>query len=117
MSVLLIAEHDNKSLKEATAKAATAALKIGTPVDILVAGSGAKAVADAAAKIAGIGKVLFADDAQYANQLAEPMAARPALTVFGRTFYTERVTTQPSAGSGEHSSRRRSRVPAEPVCP
>ena len=75
MSVLLIAEHDNKMLKEATAKATTAALKIGTPVDILVAGSGAKAVADAAAKIAGIGKVLFADDAQYANQLAEPMAA------------------------------------------
>ncbi|MBI1211394.1 MAG: electron transfer flavoprotein subunit alpha/FixB family protein [Alphaproteobacteria bacterium] len=75
MSVLLVAEHDNKTLKEATAKAATAALKIGSPVDILVAGSGAKAVADAAAKIAGIGKVLLADDAQYANQLAEPMAA------------------------------------------
>ena len=75
MSVLLVAEHDNKSLKEATAKAMSAALKVGGPVDILVAGSGAKAVAEAAAKIAGAGKVLLADDAQYANQLAEPMAA------------------------------------------
>jgi electron transfer flavoprotein alpha subunit len=75
MAALLIAEHDNKSLKEATAKAMSAALKLGGPVDILVAGSGVKAVADAAAKIAGAGKVLLADDPQYANQLAEPMAA------------------------------------------
>ncbi len=75
MAVLLVAEHDNKSLKEATTKAFSAAAKIGTPVDILVAGSGCKAVADAAAKLSGAGKVLLADDAQYANQLAEPMAA------------------------------------------
>jgi len=75
MAVLLIAEHDNKSLKDSTAKAMTAALALGGPVDVLVAGQSAKAVADAAAKIAGAGKVLLADDAQYGHQLAENMAA------------------------------------------
>lgn len=75
MAVLLIAEHDNKSLKDATAKALTAAKALGGPVDILVAGHNAKGVADAAAKLAGASKVLLADDAQYANQLAENMAA------------------------------------------
>ncbi|MEQ1755958.1 MAG: FAD-binding protein [Micropepsaceae bacterium] len=75
MAVLLIAEHDNKSLKESTTKVMAAATAIGGPVDILVAGQGARAVADAAAKLAGASKVLFADDAQYANQLAETMSA------------------------------------------
>jgi electron transfer flavoprotein alpha subunit len=75
MAVLLIAEHDNKSLKDATVKSMTAAKALGGPVDILVAGHNAKGVADAAAKIAGASKVLLADDAQYANQLAENMAA------------------------------------------
>jgi len=75
MAVLLIAEHDNNSLKDSTAKSFTAAKALGSPVDILVAGHNAKAVADAAAKIAGAGKVLLADDAQYAQQLAENMAA------------------------------------------
>ncbi len=75
MAVLLIAEHDNKSLKDSTAKAMTAAQALGGPVDILVAGQDAKPAADAAAKIAGAGKVLLADDAQYGHQLAENMAA------------------------------------------
>ena len=75
MAVLLIAEHDNKSLKDSTAKAMSAATALGGPVDILVAGQGARAVADAAAKLAGASKVLLADDAQYANQLAETMSA------------------------------------------
>ncbi len=75
MAVLLIAEHDNKSLKDATAKSATAAAALGGPVDILVAGHNAKAVADQAAKIAGVSKVLLADDPLYANQLAENMAS------------------------------------------
>ena len=75
MAVLLIAEHDNTSLKDSTVKSMTAAKALGSPVDILVAGHNAKAVADAAAKIAGAGKVLLADDAQYAQQLAENMAA------------------------------------------
>ena len=75
MAVLLIAEHDNKSLKDSTLKAMTAAAALGGPVDILVAGQNARGVADAAAKIKGVGKVLLADDVQYANQLAENMAS------------------------------------------
>ncbi len=75
MATLLIAEHDNKVLSPATLKAMTAAAALGADVDVLVAGEGAKAVADAAAKIAGVKKVLLADNAVYKNKLAEPMAA------------------------------------------
>ncbi len=75
MTTLLIAEHDNASIKDATAKALTAAAKLGAPVHILVAGEGAKGAADAAAKLAGVEKVLLADDAAYGHALAEPLAA------------------------------------------
>ncbi|MCA0420341.1 MAG: FAD-binding protein [Proteobacteria bacterium] len=75
MTTLLIAEHDNASIKDATAKALTAAAKLGAPVHILVAGQGAKGAADAAAKLAGVEKVLLADDAAYSHALAEPLAA------------------------------------------
>ncbi|MDP1910787.1 MAG: electron transfer flavoprotein subunit alpha/FixB family protein, partial [Hyphomicrobium sp.] len=75
MATLLIAEHDNKALNPATLKAMTAAAALGADVDVLVAGEGAKAVADAAAKIAGVKKVLLADNVVYKNKLAEPMAA------------------------------------------
>jgi electron transfer flavoprotein alpha subunit len=75
MATLLIAEHDNATLNPATLKAMTAASALGADVDILVAGEGAKAAADAAAKIAGVKKVLLADNAAYKNKLAEPMAA------------------------------------------
>ena len=75
MTTLLIAEHDNASLKDATAKALTAASQLGAPVHILVAGQGAKAAADAAAKLSGVEKVLLADDAAYGHALAEPLAA------------------------------------------
>ncbi len=75
MAVLLIAEHDNKTLKDATIKSMTAAQALGGPVDILVAGHNAKGVADQAAKIAGASKILLVDDALYAHQLAENMAA------------------------------------------
>ncbi|MEJ6009368.1 electron transfer flavoprotein subunit alpha/FixB family protein [Novosphingobium aquae] len=73
MSVLVYAEHDNASLKDATLAVVTAAARLGE-VYVLVAGSGASAAADAAAKIAGVAKVLLADDAVYANQLAENVA-------------------------------------------
>ena len=75
MTVLLIAEHDNKSLKDATNKALTAAKALGGDVHVLVAGKGCRAVADAAAKLDGVKKVLIADNAAYEHQLAEPMAA------------------------------------------
>ena len=75
MTTLLLAEHDNTSLKDSTNKALTAAKALGGDVHILVAGKGAKAVADAAAKLDGVSKVLLADAAAYAHQLAEPVAA------------------------------------------
>ena len=75
MATLLLAEHDNSSLNGVTAKALTAAAALGGPVDVLVAGQGAQAVAEAAAKLSGVNKVLLADDALYAHRLAEPLAA------------------------------------------
>ncbi|MBB5711105.1 FAD-binding protein [Sphingomonas xinjiangensis] len=73
MKTLVWVEHDNKVVKDATLATVTAASKLGD-VDLLVAGSGAQAVADAAAKIAGAGKVLLADDAAYEHALAENVA-------------------------------------------
>jgi electron transfer flavoprotein alpha subunit len=75
MAVLLIAEHDNAALNGVTLKAMTAASAIGSPVHLLVAGKGCGGAAAAAAKVSGVEKVLVADDAAYANLLAEPTAA------------------------------------------
>ncbi|MBY5891770.1 electron transfer flavoprotein subunit alpha/FixB family protein, partial [Rhizobium leguminosarum] len=61
MAILLLADHDNASLSDQTAKALTAATKIGGDVHVLVAGKAAKAAADAAAKLAGVSKVLLAE--------------------------------------------------------
>ena len=74
MSILIIAEHDNQALKLDTHKAVTAALAIGGDIHLLVAGSGCAAIADEAAKLSGVGKVLLADHSCYANQLAENVA-------------------------------------------
>ncbi len=74
MTVLVLAEHNNSSLDEATAKTVTAAAQISVPVHVLVAGVNCAGVAGQAAKLAGVEKVLLADDARYANFLAEPMA-------------------------------------------
>ena len=75
MPTLLLAEHDNSALKDATNKALTAAKQLGGEVHVLVAGQNCKAVAEAAAKLDGVGKVLVADAPGYAHMLAEPMAA------------------------------------------
>ncbi len=75
MSTLLIAEHDNTTIKDATAKALTAAVTLGVPVHVLVVGSGCKAAADDAARLDGVAKVLLADDASYDHMLAEVTAA------------------------------------------
>jgi electron transfer flavoprotein alpha subunit len=75
MAILLLAEHDNKSLKDATNKALTAAKALGGEVHVLVAGKDARSVADAAAKLDGVGKVLIADGGSYEHMLAEPLAA------------------------------------------
>src|SRR3954465_14755668 len=75
MTTLLIPEHDHGCLKDVPAKALTAAKALGEPVHVLVAGSNARGVAEAAAKLDGVEKVLLADDARYDHMLAEPTAA------------------------------------------
>ena len=75
MSVLVIAEHDNASLRPATLNTVAAAMKIGSDIAVLVAGSGCAAAAKAAAAVAGAKKALVADAPQYKEQLAENLAA------------------------------------------
>jgi electron transfer flavoprotein alpha subunit len=75
VATLLLAEHDNKVLREQTAKAATAAKALGADVHVLVAGAGCRGVAEAAAKIDGVAKILLADHASFEHMLAEPVAA------------------------------------------
>ncbi|MDG2471894.1 MAG: FAD-binding protein [Pseudomonadales bacterium] len=75
MSILVIAEHDNASLKGATLNTLTAAAAIGGETHVLVAGSNCGAAAKEAAEAAGVAKVLVADNAAYAHQLAENVAA------------------------------------------
>ncbi len=74
MTILLLAEHDNAALNEQTAKALTAASQMGGDVHVLVAGQGARTVAEAAAKLQGVSKVLLVEDASLAHHLAEPLA-------------------------------------------
>ena len=76
MTTLVIAEHDNASIKGATLNTVTAALACGGDVHVLIAGNNAGAAASAAAAIAGVAKVIHADGAQFANGLAENMAAQ-----------------------------------------
>jgi len=75
MAILVIAEHDNKQLKTGVANTIAAAANIGADISVLVAGGGCAEAAAAAAKIAGVTKVLVADAPQYANPLAENLAA------------------------------------------
>ena len=75
MAVLVVAEHDNAEIRPATLVTVTAAREIEPDVHILVAGAGARPAAEAAAKVAGVSKVLHTDDARYDHQLAESMAA------------------------------------------
>jgi electron transfer flavoprotein alpha subunit len=74
MAILLLAEHDNTTISDLTARALTAASQIGGDIDILVAGRGAQGAADAAAKLAGVRKVLLADSDSLEHQRAEPLA-------------------------------------------
>ena len=92
MSVLVWVEHDNASVKDATLAAVTAARKLGDVV-ALVAGSGAQAAADAAAKIAGVSKVLLADDAAYGHALAENVAPLVADLMSGYDAFVAPATT------------------------
>ena len=93
MSILVIAEHDNVSIKTATLNAVTAAARIGGEIHLLVAGKGCAAVADEAAKIAGVAKVLLADAPQYADQLPENVAALVVAKAAGYSHILAAATT------------------------
>ncbi len=93
MSILVIADHDNNSVLSSTLNVVTAAQKIGGDVVVLVAGQNAQGAADAAAKIAGVSKVLLADNAVYAHQLAENVGALIADLAKGYTHILAAATT------------------------
>ena len=95
MATLLLADHDNVSIKDTTARALSASVALGAPVTVLVAGHNARAAADAAAQFAGVAKVILVDDALYANQLAEPMAA---LIVSMASSYSAIVSASTTSG-------------------
>jgi len=97
MSALVIAEHDKSSLKGGTANAVTAAAKMGGDVHVLVAGSGAKAAAESAAKLAGVGKVLHVDAAHYDGGSPENYAALVAPLAKG---YSHVVASASAFGKG-----------------
>lgn len=84
MSVLVIAEHDNRELKPATRNTITAALAFNDEIHVLVAGAGCRAVADSAAQVQGVKKVLLSDAAHYEHQLAEDIA--PLIATLGKQY-------------------------------
>ena len=83
MAILVVAEHDNSSLKSGTLNAVSAAQQIGSDVNVLVAGSNSRAVAVSAAQLNGVVKVIHADNACYEHQLAESVA--PLVAEFGKS--------------------------------
>ncbi|AOE86283.1 electron transfer flavoprotein subunit alpha/FixB family protein [Pseudomonas sp. TCU-HL1] len=84
MAILVVAEHTNAALAAATLNTVTAAQKIGGDIHVLVAGAGVGAAAEAAAKVAGVSKVLVADNAAYAHQLPENVA--PLIAELGKGY-------------------------------
>ena len=102
MSILVIAEHDNASLKSSTAHAVTAATKLGNDVNVLVAGHNAQGAAEAASKLAGVSKVLLADAPHLASPTAENVAATALSLLPGS--YTHVVSA--ATGFGKNVSPR-----------
>ena len=101
MAVLVVADHDNATLKDNTHKVVTAAQKLSGDIDILVAGQGCRAVAEAAAKIAGVRKVLLAESPELGQGLAESMEALIVPLMGG---YDAVLT--PATGQGKNFSPR-----------
>ncbi|WP_263772700.1 electron transfer flavoprotein subunit alpha/FixB family protein [Propionivibrio soli] len=93
MSILVIAEHDNAALKSATLNAVTAAAQIGGDIHLLVAGAGCGAVAETAATIDGVAKVLLVDAPHYGNHLPENLAVLVAARAQGFTHILSAATT------------------------
>ncbi|MEO5807040.1 electron transfer flavoprotein subunit alpha/FixB family protein [Devosia sp.] len=94
MTTLLLAEHDNKTLDPRTARALTAALALGGPVHVLVAGHQCAAVAESARQLTGATRVLLADDPAYAQALAEPLTT----LILAQTAYSAFVAAATSTG-------------------
>jgi electron transfer flavoprotein alpha subunit len=94
MSTLVLAEHDNADLKDATLATITAAGQLGGDVHVLVAGSGCGSVAEAAAKVAGVAKVLVADDAAYGAALPENLAPLIAGLMAGYDAFVAPATSR-----------------------
>ena len=115
MAVLLIAEHDNKGLKDATHKALTAAAQIGGDVHVLVAGNKADGAAAQAAKLAGVKKVLHAESAALERPVAEPMAA----TIVALAGAYEHIVAPATTNGNSYKPRtirpRGSRQEASPI--
>ena len=93
MSNLVIVEHDNNEVHVATLNAVTAAQQIGGDIDLLVVGENCAAVAEAAAKIAGVSSVKLADDAKFGHQLAEPVASLIVEVASGYSHVLASATT------------------------
>ena len=93
MGILVVAEHDNATLKGATLNTIAAAKAIGGDIDVLVAGQGCQAAADAAAKAEGVAKVILVDDAAYAQQLGEQMGDLVAELAKGYSHILAAATT------------------------
>jgi electron transfer flavoprotein alpha subunit len=93
MAILVLAEHDNQQLKSATRNAITAAVAIGGDIHVLVAGTGCAAVAQAAAAVQGVAKVMLADAGHYADQLAENVAALVVAQAAGYSHIVAPATT------------------------
>jgi electron transfer flavoprotein alpha subunit len=98
MTALVLAEHDNRTLKPASRVAIAAALKLAASVHVLVAGSACRSVAEAASQVAGVDKVLLADATQFADQTAENVAAQ--LSALLPNAYTHVLA--PSTGFGKN---------------
>ncbi len=93
MSILIIAEHDNDTVKNATLNTVTAALEIGGDITVLIAGHNCDAAAQSAAKIAGVSNVLVADNPAYSHQLAENMQPLIVELSAGKTHILAPATT------------------------
>ena len=102
MSILVIAEHNNAELNAATLNTVAAAKAIGGDIDVLVAGAGCAAVADAAAKVAGVNKVLLADNAAYANLLPENVSLLIAELAQGTSPATYSHILAPASTNGKN---------------
>ena len=111
MAVLVVADNDNAHLRDTTHKTVTAALGLSSDVDVLVMGSGAQAVADAAARIAGVRKVLLADSADLGHGVAEAQAS----TVEGLMGGYDAVLIPATSGGKNYAPRIAAHLDVAPI--